>query len=125
MAVASDITHCFIVMEYFESETLRCVLFHKDTKSLYNLTEANRNNIALQICQAKAFLHSSSPSIVHKDLKPENVLYNLYSQTKICDLGLSKFTEMPMELQTTIGHIFQGTLLYMAPEILIDNKPPN
>ncbi|XP_057324633.1 uncharacterized protein LOC130667161 [Microplitis mediator] len=44
---------------------------------------------------------------------------------KLCDLGLSKIcdTSSTSALNTTVGHNFRGTPMYMAPEILIDQLP--
>lgn len=67
-------------------------------------------------------MHQLKPAIVHQDLKPENTLVNKYCVTKICDMGLSKSSEMPTALHTTAGHHFKGTVSYMAPEILIRNE---
>ena len=122
MAVAIDTTHCYIVVEYFVSNTLRRLLFNDMIKSKQKITESNKNFIAVQICKAITFLHTRSPPVIHKDLKPENILVNEYFAIKICDLGLSRFSDMTSELETTVGQNFRGTLLYMSPEILIHNQ---
>ncbi|XP_034945573.1 dual specificity protein kinase shkA-like [Chelonus insularis] len=64
----------------------------------------------------------SKPAIVHKDVKPDNILVDSNYTRELCDLGISKFTEMPNLLKTTIDHNFQGTPFFMAPDILIQNR---
>ncbi|XP_077265785.1 uncharacterized protein LOC143899397 isoform X2 [Temnothorax americanus] len=122
MAVSFSQSQCHIVMEYFDSESLRSVLFHGNSKLKLKLNEKNKSLISYQICKAITFLHESRPAILHKDIKPENILVDRHYTTKVCDLGLSKCDAMPSALHTTIGHNFQGTPLYMAPEILIQYK---
>ncbi|XP_071575405.1 serine/threonine-protein kinase nekl-3-like isoform X2 [Temnothorax nylanderi] len=122
MAVSFSQSQCHIVMEYFDSESLRSVLFNGNSKLKLKLNEKNKSLISYQICKAITFLHESRPAILHKDIKPDNILVDRHYTTKVCDLGLSKCDAMPSALHTTIGHNFQGTPLYMAPEILIQYK---
>ncbi|XP_051157064.1 proto-oncogene tyrosine-protein kinase Src-like isoform X2 [Leptopilina boulardi] len=122
MAVSFTQYEYHIVLEYFNGASLRSVLFDNESKLNLKLTEENKSLICSQICIAIVFLHESKPTILHKDIKPDNILVNKEYQVKVCDLGIGTFDELPSVLHTTIGHNFQGTPLYMAPEILINNR---
>lgn len=86
------------------------------------LNESDKFKIAKQTCVAMSFLHESRPPITHKDLKPENILVNTELFVKICDLGTSRLKEMPSALLTTVGSRSRGTVMYMSPELLLDNR---
>jgi serine/threonine protein kinase len=65
-----------------------------------------------QILQGLAFL--GSQSIMHRDLKPDNLLLDDFGNIKIADLGLAKHDEV----MNTLG---AGTPLYKAPEVYDDH----
>jgi len=74
-------------------------------------------SVALQICDAMCFIHEHR--IVHRDVKPQNVIYKEKSGTaKLCDFGLARL--MPMGM--TELHPSQlgtgGTPAYQGPEVL-------
>lgn len=119
MAVFVDYGEIGLTMEYFENNTLRTILCRK-----LSLSENHKQNICLQICKAITFLRDMIPPIFHKDIKPENILVNEYLVTKICDMGLSRFEDMPEDLKTTAGRSV-GTVAYMAPEILFYHESGN
>ena len=122
MSVAYNAIDFYIIMEHFESSNLRRILINGKLNSKCRLSEEQKLKI-LQLCKAVSFLHEVSPPILHKDIKPENILVNEHAVTKLCDLGLSKSDNLPPELMTTIGNNCQGTYHYMAPEILMYLQP--
>lgn len=65
------------------------------------------------IASAMSFLHSNN--ILHRDLKPDNILMDDDLYPKIADFGLSKINE-PNFINTTINTI-KGTPIYISPEI--------
>lgn len=74
--------------------------------------------------KAVTYLHSQEVPIIHRDLKPENILVDENFETKICDLSLSSFMRTKNTLRTTLGGT-NGTRLYQAPEILLQNEKAN
>jgi hypothetical protein len=73
-----------------------------------------------QIIQGLAYLHSKS--IVHRDMKPQNILIDESGSAHICDFGISRNLES--HLNTTFNtSLTAGTNRYMAPELLnYDNQ---
>jgi serine/threonine protein kinase len=73
------------------------------------LPEQQACKIFKQICEGVKYLHENN--VIHRDLKPDNILLNRSGHVKICDFGWC--SEGIHEKMT-----FCGTLDYMAPEIL-------
>ena len=61
----------------------------------HELAMPQKHYIASQICQAVGYLHNRNPTIIHRDIKHENVLLlRNYENAKVCDMGLSKIKAM-------------------------------
>jgi|GEM_PF-504669 len=109
----------FIAMEYIQGATLRDHLAHGPLKPLEAL------QIAIQVGTALASAHAVG--IVHRDVKPENIMLRPDGYVKVVDFGLAKLTERLQEQQLTgeaqtIVHTeprtLMGTVKYMSPEQL-------
>lgn len=110
-------------MDYFESESLFQIIFNPEIKAHYNFNEKNKNRIARQICSAIAFLHLQLTPIIHRDIKPCNILVNSNYEVKMCDFGFATCTNLQECLQSTCqANKALGTYLFMAPEILLKNE---
>lgn len=78
------------------------------------LDRRRRVRIALQAARGIAYLHSLSPPVVHRDIKPGNLLVTSNYDVKVADFGLSRMLE-----QSIVSRASQvGTVGYMAPEVL-------
>lgn len=100
----------FIVMEYVEGRTLLDVIRGRalGTREIVNL--------AVPICEVLAEAHAKG--IVHRDIKPNNIMVTERRQPKVLDFGLAKFDRAggpSAETLTDPGQVM-GTVEYMSPE---------
>ena len=122
MAVSSTRSQIYIVMEFFASYSLQEVIFNPVIKNKLLLNDLKKNKIAYELCCAIAYLHLQKIPVIHRDIKPVNILVNSQCVTKLCDLGLGKCYNLNGSLQSTIQGRFCGTMLYMAPEVFLGSK---
>lgn len=97
----------FIAMEYVEGPTLKEVLQQGKP-----FAHASIARILEQVAEALDFAHSKG--IVHRDVKPANIILPGDERVKITDFGIAKIASEAVNLTTT-GQ-FLGTPNYMAPE---------
>jgi serine/threonine protein kinase/Tol biopolymer transport system component len=106
----------FIAMEHVEGKTLDAFIGRKGLK----LNEALK--YAIQIADALAKAHAVG--VVHRDLKPGNVMVTEDGRVKVLDFGLAKLTEresrpedetLTMQQSSDLG-VIVGTAAYMSPE---------
>ena len=95
----------FIVMEFVDGVTLRSKMQDAGCKMQDVLA------YAIQIGEALQEAHAHG--IVHRDVKPENIMVNMKNQIKVMDFGLAKL-KGSVKLTKTSSTV--GTLAYMAPE---------
>jgi len=84
--IAEEDDRSYIVMQYVEGETLSTKLEHE----ALDLRESN--DIVCQVADALAEAHSQG--IVHRDIKPQNVMITPRGQVKVLDFGLAKQVEV-------------------------------
>ena len=100
-----------IVMELIDGQPLSCLV---DGRPL-PLDLAKK--IALQIADALSYAHSRS--IVHRDIKPDNVVLQAEGRVKVTDFGIARLLPNdPLATPVTTTGMRLGTPLYMAPEQL-------
>jgi tetratricopeptide (TPR) repeat protein len=94
----------FIAMPFYEGETLKSRI----SRGPLPIDEALA--IALQIARGLAKAHQHG--IVHRDVKPSNVMVTADGAVKILDFGIAKLADLTL----TGGGAFLGTVAYMSPE---------
>lgn len=87
MGFSISLTQIFIVMQFFESDTLFDTIFKEEHRKDYCLDLPNKHKISNQICCALVYLHMQDTPILHWYIKPANVLVNKEFKVKLCDLG--------------------------------------
>jgi len=97
----------YLVMEYLPGITLRDLL-----KQQRQLTTDQVAEIAEAVLAGLAAAHESG--IVHRDVKPENVLLADDGRIKIGDFGLAR----AVSANTTTGQALLGTIAYLSPELV-------
>jgi len=104
----------YLVMEYLPGMTLRDLLNDYGT-----LTIEQSLDITQAVLQALSVAHREG--ILHRDVKPENVILVNDGRIKIGDFGLAR----PVNNATDTGKSLLGTVAYIAPELLTRSQADN
>lgn len=103
--------HQFLIMEYVDGPTLREVLSIKR-----RLPRSEALGVVVRVC--RALHHAHERGLIHRDVKPENVMLHEADVVKLTDFGLVR-ARVKLEGDPTLtatGEIL-GTPYYMAPEM--------
>ena len=104
----------FIATEFVDGETLRQLI----TRGPMKLGKIS--DVSIQIASALSAAHAAG--IVHRDIKPDNIMVRPDGYIKVLDFGIAKLTEAPVSdsdaltLINTERGIILGTVKYMSPE---------
>jgi serine/threonine protein kinase len=106
----------FYVMKYVQGESL--------DRHAANISTAERLAILQKICDAVSFAHSRG--VLHRDLKPQNIMVGAFGEVQVMDWGLAKIvhqtnhespkTNIASAPFQTDGSTVMGTPEFMAPE---------
>jgi len=98
----------YFVMEYVKGKTL-----YDDLSEGKVFSEEEALNIIIQV--ARALVHAHSCGLIHRDVKPKNIMINSEGVVKLADMGLARETTDIEAAQTEAGKAY-GTPYYIAPE---------
>ena len=101
--------HFAIAMEYVEGITLYQKIVEEESLGVKPSLD-----VAIQI--ANALIHASSKGVVHRDVKPENILWTAGGKVKLMDFSIAKKIRQDSEVQVTLAGEGLGTLYYVPPE---------
>jgi non-specific serine/threonine protein kinase/serine/threonine-protein kinase len=99
---------------YFAMELIRGVSLKEYVRQLH-LSTRQRVELMAKICDAVQ--HAHQKGLIHRDLKPGNILVDETGQPKIVDFGVARITDKDAQAtsNTDAGQLI-GTLAYMSPE---------
>lgn len=95
----------FIAMEYIEGSNIKQLLLQKKPIPLQGVLF-----ISAQICKGLGYAHENK--VIHRDIKPTNIMWTPKKLVKILDFGLAKVIQEMASTVTIVG----GTPHYMSPE---------
>ena len=96
----------YIVMEYIDGITLKAYMQRKGTLSV-------KETIAYSIQILRALEHAHLGGVVHRDIKPQNIMLLRSGQIKVTDFGIAK---LPDAKTLTATDKAIGTVYYISPE---------
>ncbi len=105
----------YIVMEYIRGRTLKQLILHRGA-----LHKEEAVNIMIQLTSAVQHAHENN--IIHRDIKPQNILVKDDGTVKITDFGIALAHDM---VQLTQSDAVLGSAHYLAPETTRGEPPTN
>ncbi len=113
--VGEDGPTMYLMMEYVEGVTLQ-----EKIRSDGPIREAVAVAIVAQVAQALQFAHEKG--VIHRDVKPGNILLNRQGLPKLADLGLARHLYVQEGTTLTASGVVLGSVAYMSPEQVADPR---
>ena len=114
LAVGEADGHHYFAMEFVDGRTLKAILDQDGPMPLWRA-------LPIFIDVAKGLAHAHQRDLIHRDIKPDNILLTTDGVPKLADLGLAKETTSDRSAITESGTAM-GTAYYMPPEQAKDAK---
>jgi len=97
----------YVIEDYINGQTLKTVLEQEGV-----LPKTKILDYVLQICEALSYLHGQNPPIIHRDVKPANVICSTDNIIKLVDFDIAREFKKTLNRDT----VSMGTKEYAAPE---------
>lgn len=112
----NDVENCLVLTPEPNIELMECDLA-AIIRSGQPLTDAHFQSFIYQILSGLKYIHSAN--VLHRDLKPGNLLVNADCELKICDFGLARGFSADPEQNAGYMTEYVATRWYRAPEIML------
>ncbi len=134
LAANSEQSKVFFTMKLVDGETLSAVFRRLHERPISGLELERVLRVFLKVCDAVSFAHSRG--VIHRDLKPDNVMVGSHGQVYVMDWGVALVqqdapdSEQPISVARPASEeagTIVGTVRYMAPEQafgLVKNQGP-
>jgi len=103
----------YFVMEYIEGKTLYDIMQPPPVGENHSFSEDEALDITAQICDALA--HAHERGLIHRDVKPKNIILTPEGVAKLTDLGLARDQDDKELAESEAGKAY-GTPYYISPE---------
>ena len=103
----------YFVMEYIEGKTLYDMMQPPPVGDNHSFSEDEALDITAQICDALA--HAHERGLIHRDVKPKNIILTPEGVAKLTDLGLARDQDDKEAAESEAGKAY-GTPYYISPE---------
>lgn len=105
--------HPYIVMELIDGKTLKDIIRDKAPLSPY---------FAIHVMEGilSALIHSHKKGVIHRDIKPHNIMVNREGEVKVMDFGIARITDKNSTMTLTTDIV--GSVHYLSPEQAAGNK---
>jgi len=114
IAVGEAEGNYYFAMEFVPGESVQSILDREG-----RLASERATAIVAEVCEALGYAHENG--IVHRDIKPDNIMLTKEGHAKLADLGLARSAQEGLTQLTRTGSAM-GTPLYMSPEQCRDAK---